>query len=346
MSRNGPLALAFHTLFVVFMTAPIVVVCLVAFTPEGFLSLPVNGFSLRWFKAIADYPEFINAFWISIWLGAVSSLIALLFAVPAALAIARHRFRGRDALSALFLSPLMIPHVVLGIAFLRFSTQTGLSGTFPALLIAHLVIVFPFALRLTLAAATGMDRSVEMAAVSLGANSWTLFRRVTLPLILPGVVSGWMLAFIQSFDEVTMTVFLAAPGIETLPVRMFLYIQDNIDPLVTSVSACVIAITMIALILLDRLYGLERVLAGHSDRGRLGVSNGQRLRGRRCRRGPAWLCDWLGAWPNRPACLRAGRRRRRQARLARELRSDLGAGQGARHAGLLGLDRARLRHVV
>jgi putative spermidine/putrescine transport system permease protein len=268
MSRNGPLALAFHTLFVVFMTAPIIVVCLVAFTPDGFLSLPVNGFSLRWFKAIADYPEFINAFWISIWLGAVSSLIALLFAVPAALAIARHRFRGRDALSALFLSPLMIPHVVLGIAFLRFFTQTGLSGTFPALLIAHLVIVFPFALRLTLAAATGMDRSVEMAAVSLGANSWTLFRRVTLPLILPGVVSGWMLAFIQSFDEVTMTVFLAAPGIETLPVRMFLYIQDNIDPLVTSVSACVIAITMIALILLDRLYGLERVLAGHSDRGR------------------------------------------------------------------------------
>jgi putative spermidine/putrescine transport system permease protein len=162
----------------------------------------------------------------------------------------------------------MIPHVVLGIAFLRFFTQTGLSGTFPALLIAHLVIVFPFALRLTLAAATGMDRSVEMAAVSLGADSWTLFRRVTLPLILPGVVSGWMLAFIQSFDEVTMTVFLAAPGIETLPVRMFLYIQDNIDPLVTSVSACVIAITMVALILLDRLYGLERVLAGHSDRGR------------------------------------------------------------------------------
>lgn len=268
MSRNGPLALVFHALFVVFMTAPLVVVCLVAFTPEGFLSLPVNGFSLRWFRAIARYPEFIDAFWISLWLGAVSSFVALLFAVPAALAIARHRFRGREALSALFLSPLMIPPVVLGIAFLRFFTLTGLSGTFPALLIAHLVIVFPFALRLTLAAATGMDRSVEMAALSLGANSWTLFRRVTLPLILPGVVSGWMLAFIQSFDEVTMTVFLAAPGIETLPVRMFLYIQDNIDPLVTSVSACVIAITMMALVLLDRLYGLERVLAGHGDRGR------------------------------------------------------------------------------
>ncbi|WP_407051585.1 ABC transporter permease [Methyloraptor flagellatus] len=268
MSRNGPIALIFHTLFVVFMLAPIVVVCLVAFTPEGFLSLPTNGFSLRWFRTIADYPEFVHAFWVSLGLGALSSAIALVFAVPAALAIARYEFRGRDALSALFLSPLMIPHVVLGIAFLRFFTALGIGGTFGALLVAHVVVVFPFALRLTLAAATGMDRSVEMAAVSLGADGFTLFRRVTLPLIMPGVVSGWALAFIQSFDDLTMTVFLAAPGTETLPVRMFLYIQDNIDPLVTSVSACVIAVTMTALVLLDRLYGLDRVLAGRSDHGR------------------------------------------------------------------------------
>jgi putative spermidine/putrescine transport system permease protein len=268
MRTNGPLALIFHTVFVIFMLAPIVVVCLVAFTPEGYLSLPTNGFSLRWFRAIANYPEFVDAFWVSLGLGALSSFVALLFAVPAALAIARYRFRGRDALAALFLSPLMIPHVVLGIAFLRFFTTIGMGGSFTALLVAHVVVVFPFALRLTLAAATGLDRSLEMAAVSLGAGGWTLFRRVTLPLILPGVISGWALAFIQSFDDLTMTVFLAAPGTETLPVRMFLYIQDNIDPLVTSVSASVIAITMTALILLDRFYGLDRVLAGKSDPGR------------------------------------------------------------------------------
>ncbi|KJC60914.1 ABC transporter permease [Bradyrhizobium sp. LTSPM299] len=268
MRQNGPLALIFHTLFVIFMLAPIVVVCLVAFTPEGYLSLPTNGFSLRWFRAIANYPEFVHAFWISLGLGALSSFVALLFAVPAALAIARYKFRGRDALAALFLSPLMIPHVVLGIAFLRFFTSIGMGGSFPALIIAHVIVVFPFALRLTLAAATGMDRSVEMAAISLGAGGWTLFRRVTLPLILPGVISGWALAFIQSFDDLTMTVFLAAPGIETLPVRMFLYVQDNIDPLVTSVSASVIAVTMAALILLDRFYGLDRVLVGKSDTGR------------------------------------------------------------------------------
>ncbi|BAM88191.1 ABC transporter permease protein [Bradyrhizobium oligotrophicum S58] len=269
MSRNGPLALIFHALFVVFMLAPIVVVCWVAFTPEGFLSIPITSFSLRWFRALANYPEFVHAFGVSLWLGALSSCVALLFAVPAALALSRYRFRGRDALSALFLSPLMIPHVVLGIAFLRFFTSVGIGGTFVALVIAHVVVVFPFALRLTLASATGMDRSVEMAAISLGADGWTMFRRVTLPAILPGIVSGWMLAFIQSFDDLTMTVFLATPGTETLPVRMFLYIQDNIDPLVTSVSASVIAVTMTVLILLDRFYGLDRVLtAKGGDAGR------------------------------------------------------------------------------
>jgi putative spermidine/putrescine transport system permease protein len=265
VSRNGPLALVFHTLFVVFMAAPIVVVCLVAFTPEGYLSLPVNGFSLRWFRAIARYPEFVNAFWVSLWLGAVSSLIALLFAVPAALGIARHQFRGREALSALFLSPLMIPHVVLGIAFLRFFTQIGLGGTFTGLVLSHVVIIIPFALRLILASSTGMDRSIENAAASLGASSFTTFRRVTLPLILPGVASGWVLAFINSFDEVTMTVFIASPETTTLPVRLFLYIQDNIDPLVAAVSAALIFMTVAAMLVLDRLYGLERLLVGRGQ---------------------------------------------------------------------------------
>ncbi len=244
------------------MLAPILIVCWVAFTPTGFLSIPVTEFSLRWFRAIARYPEFVQAFWSSIWLAALSSAFAVAFSVPAALAIARHQFRGREALSAFLMSPLMIPHVVLGVAFLRFFTQIGLGGSFVGLVVSHIVIVLPFALRLVMASAVGMDRALENAAISLGASDWTVFRRVTLPLILPGLASGWALAFIQSFDEVTMTVFIASPSVTTLPVRMFLYIQDNIDPLVTSVSAVVIAITVVFLVVIDRLYGLERLLAG------------------------------------------------------------------------------------
>jgi putative spermidine/putrescine transport system permease protein len=268
MSRNGPVALAYHTLFVAFMLAPILVVCVVAFTPEGYLSFPTHSWSLRWFRAIARYPEFIAAFWRSLGLGALSSAVAVAISVPAALAIARYRFPGREAMSALFMSPLMIPHIVLGVAFLRFFTQVGLGGTFAGLVLAHIVIVLPFALRLTLASAIGLDRAIEHAAISLGASEWTVLRRITLPLVAPGLISGWALAFINSFDEVTMTVFVSAPGTVTLPVQMFLYIQDNIDPLVTSVSACVIAITVAALVALDRAYGLERLLVGRGYDGR------------------------------------------------------------------------------
>ena len=185
MSRNGPVALAYHGLFVTFMLAPIVVVCWVAFTPEGFLSFPTDRWSLRWFKAIARYPEFVAGFWRSVWLGTLSSAIAVTVSVPAALAIARYRFRGREAMTALFMSPLMIPHIVLGIAFLRFFTQIGLGGTFAGLVLSHIVIVMPFALRLTLASAVGLDRAIEHAAVSLGATVAVLLL-LALVLIVVG----------------------------------------------------------------------------------------------------------------------------------------------------------------
>lgn len=262
MRRNSLPALIFHGLFVVFMLAPLLIVCIVAFTPEGYLSLPTRGPSLRWFKAIFDYPEFIRAFRDSLWLAALSSTIAIMLAVPAALAIARYRFPGREAMTTLFMSPLMVPHVVLGIAFLRFFTQIGISGTFVGLVLSHIIVVIPFALRLVLAASYGIDRRIEHAAISLGAGTSTVFRRVTLPLILPGVVSGWLLAAINSFDEVTMTVFIASPATVTLPVRMFLYVQDNIDPLIAAVSACLIAMTAALLFALDRLFGLDRLFVG------------------------------------------------------------------------------------
>lgn len=262
MKRNGPLALVFHALFVIFMLAPLAIVCVVAFTPEGYLSLPTRGPSLRWFKAIFAYPEFLRAFYASLWLAALSSTVAIAIAVPAALAIARYRFTGREAITALFMSPLMVPHVVLGIAFLRFFTQIGLSGSFTGLVLSHIIVVLPFALRLVLAASYGIDRRIEHAAISLGAGTMTVFRRVTLPLILPGVVSGWLLAAINSFDEVTMTVFIASPATVTLPVRMFLYIQDNIDPLIAAVSTCLIVLTAGLLFALDRLYGLDRLFVG------------------------------------------------------------------------------------
>jgi putative spermidine/putrescine transport system permease protein len=113
-----------------------------------------------------------------------------------------------------------------------------------------------------IAAVVGSDRSVEQAALSLGASQATVFRRITLPMILPGVTGGWLLAFISSFDEVTMSIFVTAPSTVTLPVRMYMYATESIDPLMAAVSALMVAITAVAMLLLDRVYGLDRILIG------------------------------------------------------------------------------------
>lgn len=262
MRKNGIFSLIYHAIFIAFILAPLVVVVLVSFTGKGHISLPTDGFSLRWFRAIGGAKELVDAFWFSLWLGLTSATVAVALAVPAALALVRYRFPGRGILGAFFMSPLMIPHVVLGVAFLRFFTTVGVSGSFAWLALTHVVVVMPYALRLVLASATGLDRDAEKAALSLGANRFTAFRRIVLPLILPGVVGGWMLAFIQSFDELTMTVFVATPGTTTLPVAMYNQIAQTIDPLVASVSTVLIVGTAVLTVLLDRLVGLDRVLIG------------------------------------------------------------------------------------
>ncbi len=262
MKKNGPLALAFHTLFVLFIAAPLVAVALVSFTDKAYLSMPFDGISLRWYVALLNEPAFLNALYTSVLLGAISATIAIVLAVPAALALTRTHFAGKEAINAALLSPLLIPHVVLGVAFLRFFSGLGLYGSFGALVAAHVVIILPYALRLTVATATGMDVRLEQAAASLGAHPGMVFRRVTLPIILPGVVSGWVLAFLQSFDELTMTAFLASPSTVTLPVRLYLHIEETIDPLVASVSTVLIVGALGLMAVLDRIYGLDKIFIG------------------------------------------------------------------------------------
>lgn len=262
MNRTPRLLLAFHGLFVAFMLAPLVMVALVSFTDKGYIAMPFDGASWRWYAAILKNDDFVDAFWRSVGLGVMAATLATLLAVPAGMAIAWHRFPGREVVLGLLLSPLMVPHVVLGIALLRFLTQIGASGTMWGLTAAHTVLVLPYVLRLVVAAATGFDRNVAQAAESLGASAWTVFRRIELPLILPGVAGGWLIAFINSFDELTMSIFVASAGTQTLPVKMYNHIANTIDPLLASISTVLIVLTLVLMMVLDRFYGLDRVLAG------------------------------------------------------------------------------------
>lgn len=262
MQKNGPVALIFHALVVGFVLAPLVVVCLVAFTPENTLSIPTRQVSLRWFAAIFQHPDFVPSFYNSLWLATLAATISVALAVPAALAIDRYRFPGREALNGLFLSPLIVPHLVLGVALLRLFALIGATGSFAWLVFSHIVIVTPYVMRLVMAAFTGMDRSAEQAAMTLGASHWTVFRRITAPMILPGITGGWLLAFINSFDELTMSIFVTSPQTVTLPVRMYMYATESIDPMMAAVSALMIALTAGAMLVLDRAFGLDKILVG------------------------------------------------------------------------------------
>jgi putative spermidine/putrescine transport system permease protein len=262
MRRTPLILLVFHYAFAMFMVAPLITVVLVSLTSKGYVSMPSDGLSLRWYKAIADAPDFIAAFWRSVSVATMAATIATALALPAGLAIAWNRFWARDALMSLLLSPLMIPNVVLGISLLKFFTQLSVPSSLATLVLAHSLIVLPYALRLVVASAAGFDRSMNQAALSLGASGWTAFRRVELPLIISGVAGGWLISFISSFDELTMSIFVSSASTQTLPVRMYNYISNTIDPLLASVSTVLIVITLVMMILLDRLFGLDRVLSG------------------------------------------------------------------------------------
>jgi putative spermidine/putrescine transport system permease protein len=262
MQRNGPVALLFHTLVVAFMLAPLVIVVLVAFTPANTLTLPTTSFSTKWFVAVWQHPDFVASFVNSLWVAALSATASVVLAVPAGLAIARHDFKGRAFVNALFLSPLIIPHLVLGVALLRLFGLIGAVGSVRWLAASHIIVVTPYVLRLVLAALAGLDRGAEQAAATLGASAWTVFRRITVPMMLPGISGGWLLAFVNSFDELTMSIFVTSPATVTLPVRMYMYTTESIDPMMAAVSALMIALTAGAMFILDRMFGLDRILVG------------------------------------------------------------------------------------
>jgi putative spermidine/putrescine transport system permease protein len=261
MQKNGPIALLFNALVIIFMLAPLVIVCLVAFTPEETLTIPTTSFSLRWFNQVLHHPDFVQSFWNSLGLAVAAASISTALAVPAAIALVRYEIPGRGALQALFLSPLIIPHLVLGVAMLRMFSLVGGQGSFGWLIFAHALVVMPYTMRLVMAALIGFDRSAEHAAYSLGASNATVFRRITLPMILPGITGGWLLAFINSFDELTMSIFVVSPSTVTLPVRMYMYATESLDPMMAAVSL-IVFVTLGLMLLLDKVYGLDRILIG------------------------------------------------------------------------------------
>jgi putative spermidine/putrescine transport system permease protein len=196
----------------------------------------------------------------------VATLLGLALAVPASLAVARRKFKGRGAVSTLMLMPLIVPGIVLGIALFVFHVEAEIAtgwpilGSLGGLIAGHVLITIPWTVRLITASLVGMDRAVEEAAESLGANRLTTFRRITLPGILPGIVAAALFGFIASFGNLEMSLFLVGPGRTTLPIAILQYLEWKIDPTIAAVSVLQILFIGGAMLLTDRFVKIGRVV--------------------------------------------------------------------------------------
>lgn len=226
---------------IVYLLAPIIVVVATAFTTTAYPVFPPQGFSLRWFEKFLATREFVEAIRISTMLATVSTFIAAILGTFSGLALARFPIPGKSTISALLLSPILFPTIVLGLALLIFNTRIGISGTFAGLVCAHVVLTTPFVIRMVMVSLAQFDPAIEEAARNLGAGWWRTFLFITLPLIRPGVLAGAVFAFILSFDELVVTLFLSAPGLQTLPIRIYTYVEYSSDPTISAISTVLIA---------------------------------------------------------------------------------------------------------
>jgi putative spermidine/putrescine transport system permease protein len=245
-------------LVVVFLQIPVIVVMLASFSETSYLTIPPQGWTLKWFSAVLTDSTYLSAIRISLILAVGSTIVSLALGVAASYAIFRRMIPGSEALTSLLMSPLIIPSVVIGVALLQYFTLVGLRGSFLVLLVAHVVITVPYIVRSALASLSGIDLSVEEAARVLGADGFTAFRLVTLPLIKPGLVAGALFAFVTSMENVPVTIFLAGPRQTTLPILIFTSVEMGVDPSVAAVSTLLIIATAAVLLIAERWTGFHR----------------------------------------------------------------------------------------
>lgn len=243
---------------IIYLALPLIVVIAISFTATEYLRFPPQGFTFRWYWKVVSDPTFVEAFVLSGQLAAAATAMALLLGIPAALVFARNRFPGSRALSAAFLSPLVLPTIVLGAAVLQYASALGFARSFWALFVGHVVLITPYVIRTSLASLSGMETAMEEAAQDLGANATETFFLVTLPQIKPGVIAGALFAFINSWINVEVSIFNSTAQLVTLPVKLFNYIQFNIDPTLAAVSATTIYAAILVVVAIDLAVGIEK----------------------------------------------------------------------------------------
>jgi putative spermidine/putrescine transport system permease protein len=234
-----------------FLMLPLLVVFPISLSSAAYMQFPPPGFSWQWYERYLDDPQWIDATVRSLYIGVATAILALALGVPLAFSLVRAKFRGRWLLDRLALAPLIVPTIILSISVYGLFAKLKLIGEWYGLVIAHTVLALPFVVLVVSAGLRDFDRALEQAAEGLGASRLRTLVRVTLPLLRPSLVSAGLLAFISSFDELVVALFLAGPNM-TLPKKMFDNIMMEIDPTIAAVSVMQILLVSVVLVLIGR----------------------------------------------------------------------------------------------
>lgn len=233
---------------VVFLVAPIVVIVIVSFNDAPNFSFPPQDWSLRWYRALIASPAWRDSAWLSFALGAAVMVASLAMGTPAAYALARGRFAGSRAVEFFLVSPMVVPTIVLALGLYLLLAPFRLVGTAFGLFLGHVVLALPVVIVIVGAAFRRADAAIELAARACGAGFWSAFWHVSLPAVRPAVVSAGAFAFLTSFDEVIIALFLGGPGASTLPKRIWEAVKFELDPSLTAISSLLVLVTLLALL--------------------------------------------------------------------------------------------------
>lgn len=248
-------------LVLLYTLAPILVAIVIGFSSSNFLVFPPPGLSFRWFERFFARDQFIDALWVSLEIAAVATLSGSVIGTLAAEGLDRMApGRLKAALGLLFLSPLVFPAIIIALGLMLYFSGLGLIGTKAGIVLAHLTIIVPVVMATILSSLKGYDRRLDEAAASLGAPPALTFLIVTLPNVRPAIIGAAMLSFLFSFNDTVFALFLAGPDAQTLPVQMFGYIRYQLDPLIGAVSAVFIGVTVLVIMIFDRVVGFESLV--------------------------------------------------------------------------------------
>lgn len=243
-----------------FLIGPLLIIMAASFSDTNYLTFPGKGFTLKWYQQVLTMSSFIDSARTSIIVAVVSTVLALALGLPAAYALNRYRFRGKEVIKTVFLSPVLIPVIVLGFIMLRYVVNAFKMPVMPSLLIGHTLLGIPYVMRVVTAALSNFDFSIEEAAGSLGATKVYCFFNIILPNIKSAIASASIMAMINSFNNVSLSAFLTGPGVNVLPIEMMAYVEYHFDPTIAALATLLMVATLGVMLIIEKTLGLKSVV--------------------------------------------------------------------------------------